>query len=201
MRRAGDPRAAHSRPAARQPGAPQPGSPPWDRAKDEASFFERLPDGLVTVATEDARPAAPGPGQWGARGWEQSAWVHVGADGSVTAFTGKVEAGQGTRTALGLLVAEELAVPPTSVHVVMADTDVSPFDLGTFGSRSMPFAAPPLRAAAAAARELLRDAAGERFGIPASDLTVAGGSSPGQTARRASASPSCLTASAGLREC
>jgi isoquinoline 1-oxidoreductase len=161
------------------PGAPQPaaGSLPWDRAKDEASFFERLPDGLVTVVTEDATPAVPGPGQWGApaRGWEQSAWVHVGADGSVTAFTGKVEAGQGTRTALGLLVAEELAVPPTSVHVVMADTDVSPFDLGTFGSRSMPFAAPPLRAAAAAARELLRDAAGERFGIPTSDLTVAGG--------------------------
>ena len=50
-----------------------------------------------------------GPGQWG--GPDES-WVHVGADGSVTAFTGKVEAGQGTRTALGLLVAEELAVPP-----------------------------------------------------------------------------------------
>src|SRR5258708_6974839 len=57
----------------------------------------------------------------------------------------------------------------------MGNTDVSPFDLGTFGSRSMPLAAPPLRAAAAAARRLLRAAAAERFGIPAADLTVAGG--------------------------
>ncbi len=93
----------------------------------------------------------------------------------MTAFTGKVEAGQGTRTALGMLVAEELAVPPGSVRVVMGNTDVSPFDLGTFGSRSMPYAAPPLRAAAAAARELLREAAAERFGLPVADLTVAGG--------------------------
>jgi nicotinate dehydrogenase subunit B len=134
------------------------GPPPWDLARDAAPFFEQLPDGLVTVVAADT-----------------DSWVHVGADGSVTAFTGKVEAGQGTRTALGLLVAEELAVPSASVRVVMGNTDTSPFDMGTFGSRSMPFAAPPLRAAAAAAREVLREAAAERFGIPASRLTVADG--------------------------
>jgi nicotinate dehydrogenase subunit B len=133
-------------------------TPPWDQAKDEAPFFEQLPDGLVTVVAED-----------------DASWVHVGADGSVTAFTGKVEAGQGTRTALGLLVAEELAMPAASVRVVMGNTDTSPFDIGTFGSRSMPFAAPPLRAAAAAAREVLREAAADRFGIPAAQLTVANG--------------------------
>jgi nicotinate dehydrogenase subunit B len=137
---------------------PATGAPPWDQAKDAAPFFERLPDGLVTVAAET-----------------DDAWVHVGADGSVTAFTGKVEAGQGTRTALGLLVAEELAMPSASVRVVMGNTDTSPFDIGTFGSRSMPFAAPPLRAAAAAAREVLREAAADRFGIPAAQLTVANG--------------------------
>jgi nicotinate dehydrogenase subunit B len=146
---------------------------PWDQAKAAAPFFEQLPDGLVTVVAEDTVPAAgPGQGRWGAPG---DAWVHVGADGSVTAFTGKVEGGQGTRTALGLLVAEELAVPPAAVRVVMGNTDVSPFDEGTFGSRSMPFAAPPLRAAAAAARELLRQAAAQRFGLPARDLTLADG--------------------------
>jgi nicotinate dehydrogenase subunit B len=149
------------------------GALPWDQARETASFFDELPDGLVTVVAEDAEAGAgPVQGRWGG---PDDAWVHVGADGSVTAFTGKVEAGQGTRTALGMLVAEELAVPPASVRVVMGDTDVSPFDLGTFGSRSMPFAAPPLRAAAAAARELLREAAAERFGLPAPDLTVAGG--------------------------
>ncbi len=155
------------------------GKTPWDRAvrewavKDPAasqpSFFERLADGLVAVVADDD---VPGRGIWGG---PDDAWVHVGADGSVTAFTGKVEAGQGTRTALGLLVAEELAVPSASVRVVMGSTDVSPFDLGTFGSRSMPLAAPPLRTAAAGARELLREAAADRFGIPATDLTVAGG--------------------------
>jgi nicotinate dehydrogenase subunit B len=146
---------------------------PWDQAREAASFFDELPDGLVAVGADDAAAApAPGPGRWGG---PDDAWVHVGADGAVTAFTGKVEGGQGTRTALGLLVAEELAVPAASVRVVMGNTDLSPFDLGTFGSRSMPFAAPPLRAAAAAAREMLRDAAAERFGLPAAGLTTAGG--------------------------
>jgi nicotinate dehydrogenase subunit B len=125
---------------------------------NEGTFFEVLPDGLVTVADG-----------------EDTAWVHVGADGSVTAFTGKVEAGQGTRTALALLVAEELAVSPDAVRVVMGNTDVSPFDWGTFGSGSMPYAAPPLRAAAATAREVIRELAAERFGMPAAGLTVAGG--------------------------
>jgi nicotinate dehydrogenase subunit B len=152
---------------------------PWDvsikGASGEPSFFDRLADGLVTVAAGDPPPPGTRPARPGRWDVPDDAWVHVGADGSVTAFTGKVEAGQGTRTALGLLVAEELAVPPGSVRVVMGSTDVSPFDLGTFGSRSMPFAAPPLRAAAAGAREVLRQAAAERFGIPAADLTVAGG--------------------------
>ncbi len=148
------------------------GAPPWDQAGDAAPFFEQLPDGLVTVVADDGPVAGPGQGRWGG---PDDAWVHVGADGSVTAFTGKVEAGQGTRTALGLLVAEELAVPSATVRVVMGNTDISPFDMGTFGSRSMPFAAPPLRAAAAAAREVLRETAADRFGIPASRLTVADG--------------------------
>jgi nicotinate dehydrogenase subunit B len=148
---------------------------PWDRAaKDAGSFFELLTDGLVTVVAADdgsqddgTRQAGPGAGD--------DAWVHVGADGMVTAFTGKVEAGQGTRTALALLVAEELAVPAGSVRVVMGNTSLSPFDIGTFASRSMPYAAPPLRAAAAASARLLRQAAAQRFGMDAADLTAAGG--------------------------
>jgi nicotinate dehydrogenase subunit B len=150
---------------------PAPAAPhlPWDQApKEAASFFELLPDGLVTVVAGDT--GAEG-------GWDapDEAWVHVGADGVVSAFTGKVEAGQGTRTALALLVAEELAVPLASVRVVLGRTDVAPFDLGTFGSRAMPHAAPPLRAAAAAARDLLRELASRRFGIPAKDLSTADG--------------------------
>jgi isoquinoline 1-oxidoreductase len=148
---------------------------PWDQAaKDADAFFELLADGLVTVVAADdgsqdgaVSPAGPGTGD--------DAWVHVGADGTVTAFTGKVEAGQGTRTALAQLVAEELAVPAASVRVVMGNTSLSPYDVGTFASRSMPYAAPPLRAAAAASARLLREAAAQRFGMDAGDLTAAAG--------------------------
>ena len=160
----------------RQPGQPgMPGQPgggaperPWDLARQQpGSFAAAMPEGLMTVVAEDG-------GDQGFGG-PDDAWVHVGADSGITAFTGKIEAGQGTRTALGLLVAEELAVQPGSVTVAMADTDTSPFDLGTFGSRSMPHAAPPLRAAAAAALRLLKDIAAARFGLAASALTAAGG--------------------------
>jgi nicotinate dehydrogenase subunit B len=148
---------------------------PWDRAaKDADSFFELLADGLVTVVAGDDGSQDGGAPQAGLPAGDD-AWVHVGADGTVTAFTGKVEAGQGTRTALALLVAEELAVPAGSVRVVMGNTSLSPFDIGTFASRSMPYAAPPLRAASAASARLLREAAARRFGMDAGDLTAAGG--------------------------
>jgi nicotinate dehydrogenase subunit B len=150
-----------------QPAAPAP-ERPWDLARERpGAFAAAMPEGLLAVVAETG----------GERGWggPDDAWVHVGADGAIAAFTGKVEAGQGARTALALLVAEELAVPVTAVRLTMADTDVSPFDLGTFGSRSMPHAAPPLRAAAAAAFRLLTECAAARFGLPASALTAADG--------------------------
>ena len=154
----------------RDPAALEVASPgqPWDLSgKRPGAFTAAMPEGLMTVVAEDG----------GEQGWggPDDAWVHVGPDSAVTAFTGKVEAGQGTRTALALLVAEELAVPPGSVRLAMADTSVSPFDLGTFGSRSMPHAAPPLRAAAAAALRVLRDIAASRFGLPASVLSAGDG--------------------------
>ena len=119
---------------------------PWDLLPpDDRDYFAVLPDGLVVVLPPEAD-------SWMASG---GAWIHVGADGLVTAFTGKVDVGQDSRTALALLVAEELRVPFEAVRLVMGDTDVCPFDAGTFGSRSMPGAGEDLRATAAAAREIL----------------------------------------------
>ncbi len=152
-----------------QLGPPSEVSParPRDLDRENARWFAAaMPEGLMAVV-------APHGDKGGAM--PDDAWVHVGADSSITAFTGKVEAGQGTRTALAMLVAEELAVPPAAVTVAMADTDASPFDLGTFGSRSMPYAAPPLRAAAAGALRLLTDIAAARFGLTTGDLTAANG--------------------------
>jgi nicotinate dehydrogenase subunit B len=140
---------------------------PLDLSRDDPdSFAASMPEGLLTVVADPGEPGFNGP---------DDAWVHVGADGAITAFTGKAEAGQGSRTALSLLVAEELALPADAVRLVMADTDTSPFDLGTFGSRSMPHAAPPLQAAAAGALRVLRQAAADRFGLPPDALTAADG--------------------------
>ncbi len=84
-----------------------------------------------------------------------SSWLHINDDGIVTVFTGKVEVGQNTRTTLAQSVADELRVPLASIRMVMGDTALTPFDMGTFGSRSAPYMSPQLRRAAFAARDLL----------------------------------------------
>jgi CO/xanthine dehydrogenase Mo-binding subunit len=131
-------RAATASPAA----LPRP-SRPWSSVEpQERDYFDVLGDGLVVVAR---RPESAG--------WTtcDEAWLHLGVDGSATAFTGKVDVGQGTVDALAALVAEELGRPVESVRVVCGDTDLCPYDLGTFGSRSTPDVAPLLAAATAAA--------------------------------------------------
>ena len=118
---------------------------PWDLVAPEERDYEAvLGPGLVCV-----RPAAQLPGGWAVLG---GAWVHVAPSGRVTAFSGKVDVGQDNRTAFRLLVAEEAQVDLDVVTVVQGDTDVCPFDAGTFGSRSMPDSGEALRRAAAGAR-------------------------------------------------
>jgi CO/xanthine dehydrogenase Mo-binding subunit len=101
--------------------------------------------------------------------------IRVEPDGTVTAFSGKIEFGQGIRTAFTQLVANELDVPMERVRVVMGDTGQVPFDFGTFGSHSIEQEAPALRRAAAFARRLLIDRASDRLGIPATRLDTKDG--------------------------
>ncbi len=125
---------------------------PWDLVSVERrEYFDLLGDGLVVVLAPGERPR--GGGAFALEGG--GAWLHIGVDGVVTAFTGKVEIGQDNRTALSLIVAEELRVEPEAVALVMGDTDLCPSDPGTFGSRSLPDAGEDLRVCAGAARELL----------------------------------------------
>ncbi|MEK6611998.1 MAG: molybdopterin cofactor-binding domain-containing protein, partial [Gemmatimonadota bacterium] len=104
-----------------------------------------------------------------------NAFLHIGANGRVTLLVGKIEMGQGIITALPQIVAEELNVPLTTVDCVMGDTDLCPFDNGTFGSLSVRVLGPILRAAAAEARAVLVQMASERLQVPATDLTVKDG--------------------------
>ncbi|HUY80619.1 MAG TPA: molybdopterin cofactor-binding domain-containing protein [Acidobacteriaceae bacterium] len=104
-----------------------------------------------------------------------SAWLHIAADSQVKVFTGKVEVGQNIRTSLAQQVAEELRVPFDSITMVMGDTDLVPWDMGTFGSRTTPTMAPVLRAMAVAARESLMEMAAKRWRVDAAQLTARNG--------------------------
>jgi isoquinoline 1-oxidoreductase len=102
-------------------------------------------------------------------------WLHIEADGTVVVFTGKVEVGQHIRTSLAQAVAEELRLPIGAIQLVMADTDRTPYDMGTVGSRTTPIMARRLHQVAAATRELLCDLAAARLGVDRSELAVADG--------------------------
>jgi isoquinoline 1-oxidoreductase len=93
------------------------------------------------------------------------AWIHITEDGRIAVFTGKAEMGQNIRTSLAQAVAEEMHVPVSLISLTMADTDLTPFDMGTFGSRTTPTMAPQLRKAAAIAREVLIDLAAQQLNV------------------------------------
>jgi nicotinate dehydrogenase subunit B len=103
------------------------------------------------------------------------AWLHIAPDGTITAFTGKAEVGQNIRTSLTQAVADELRCSPASVHLVMGDTALTPWDMGTFGSRTTPTMAPQLRKMAASARELLVSAVAQKWNVDRTGLVVANG--------------------------
>jgi isoquinoline 1-oxidoreductase len=104
-----------------------------------------------------------------------NAYLRIAEDGKVTGFSGKVELGQSTQTALAQIAAEELGVPLDRVDVVMGDTALCPWDMGTFGSRSIKYFGPALRQAAAEARGVLIELASERLKLPAAQLTTQDG--------------------------
>ncbi len=104
-----------------------------------------------------------------------AAWLRIAGDGQVTVFTGKVEVGQNIRTSLAQQVAEELRVPIESISLTMGDTDLVPWDAGTFGSRTTPTMGPQLRTMAIAAREMLLNLAAQDWQVEPSALVASDG--------------------------
>ncbi|PYQ75368.1 MAG: xanthine dehydrogenase family protein molybdopterin-binding subunit [Acidobacteria bacterium] len=104
-------------------------------------------------------------------------WLAVGADGGVTAYTGKCEFGQGMYTAQIQLVAEELSVPVSRVKLIQCDTSICPDQGTTSGSQSTPtnFNERNLAQAAATAREALLRLASQRLGVPVDRLSASDG--------------------------
>lgn len=102
------------------------------------------------------------------------ATVSLAGDGSVTAYASTVDVGQGSETAYAQLVAEALGLDPSDVHVVHADTDVTPYDMGTLGSRSLYHMGNALVAAAEQVRDQVLAEAARQMDAPVDDLHLYG---------------------------
>ncbi len=145
---------------------------------DRREFLQLLGGGiLVLLALPHAADAQQESGRRGGGRLPQEigAWLHIGEDGVITVYTGKVEVGQNARTSLTQSVGDELSLPASSIRLIMGDTDLVPYDAGTFGSQTTPQMVPQLRRVAAAARETLLDLAAETWKADRAGLVLANG--------------------------
>jgi isoquinoline 1-oxidoreductase len=147
---------------------------------DRRDFFKFLGAGVVVVSVLKPAVVAQESGGGRQRRGESlpqqiDAWLHLGENGRVMVYTGKVEVGQNIRTSLSQAVAEELHVPIDRVEMVMGDTLLTPFDMGTFGSRTTPTMNPQLRKAAAATREVLIGLAASQWKTDRQELVASDG--------------------------
>lgn len=113
--------------------------------------------------------------QFGRTPSDFNAFLRIGEDGRVACYTGKIEMGQGIVTSLAQMLADELDVSLDVVDMVMGDTDLCPWDMGTFGSMSTRFFGPQLRAAGAEARQVLMELGAEQLKIPVENLVAEDG--------------------------
>jgi len=103
------------------------------------------------------------------------AWIRIDASGAATILTGKAELGQGLKTSLLQVAAEELKLPLARLSLITADTARTPNEGYTAASHSMQDSGTAIRHAAAQAREILRDEAARRFGVSANSLQIRNG--------------------------
>jgi nicotinate dehydrogenase subunit B len=106
---------------------------------------------------------------------DYNAFLRIAEDGTVSLFTGKVEMGQGIITSLPQIMADELNVKLESIKMIMGDTDLCPWDAGTWGSLSIRAFSPFMRAAAAEAKGVLLELASEKLGVPVAQLEAKDG--------------------------
>ena len=110
----------------------------------------------------------------GLTGFNPSSWIQIDASGAVTLTIGKSEMGQGVRTSLAMLLAEELEADWSRIKLVQAKPSPGS-DLGTGGSDSIRSGWKPLRRAGAAAREMLITAAATRWNVDRRSCSASNG--------------------------
>ncbi|MDF1574801.1 MAG: molybdopterin-dependent oxidoreductase [Bacteroidales bacterium] len=140
---------------------------------DRRDFMKRIGTGLVVAFSVGRTPLKAGLPQDGDPGF--NAYLRIGEDGKVTLYTGKIEMGQGPITSLPMELADELDVRLEDVDILMGDTDLCPWDEGTYGSLSTRVFGQVMRAAAAKARAILLKMAAGELSLETSQLEVRDG--------------------------
>jgi nicotinate dehydrogenase subunit B len=144
------------------------------RGMPRRDFFKLLGGGLIVFflprcAGEDKPAGAPAERTLPK---DYNAFVHIGEDGTINCFTGKIEMGQGVITSLVQEMADELNVSMEKVRLVMGDTDLCPWDGGTWGSMTTRHFGPQMRVALAEAKGVLLELASAKLKVPVSQLSV-----------------------------
>ena len=127
------------------------------KGMDRRSFLKRMGGGVVIAvaigdfATLQSCVSENGGGAESIGPVEEdfNAFLRIGEDGRVTCWVGKIEMGQGVITSLPQMMAEELEVSIDDIDIVMGDTDLCPYDAGTWGSLTTRQMGPPFMAASA----------------------------------------------------
>jgi len=140
-------------------------------------FFKLLGGGIIVFfmprcADKNAVAAAPAERDLTK---DYNAFLRIGDDGTVSCYTGKIEMGQGVITSLAQQMADELNVPYEKVKMVMGDTELCPWDGGTWGSMTTRHFSHFMRAAAAEGKGVLLELASKKLNVPAGKLTVKDG--------------------------
>ena len=143
---------------------------------DRRDFIKKLGGGIIIVFSLSKMAFAQGFKGSGQDDYpEFNAYLRVREDGKVDLFTGKIEMGQGIDTSLAQELADELEVEFEDVNMIMGDTDLVPYDAGTWGSLTTRFHGPIIRAAAAEARMVLIELASEKLEVPENQLEASKG--------------------------
>ncbi len=131
------------------------------------TFLVGDPDNLLSLGQRQERPRE--------NPEDFNAYLLVKEDGRIACFSGKVELGQGIKTSLAQILTEELDVSVEMVDMVLGDTALCPWDMGTFGSRTIKYFGPALRQAAAEAKAVLLELAAEKLAVPVDSLSAENG--------------------------
>ncbi len=143
---------------------------------DRREFLKRLGGGIIIVFSLSELAFMNGYKKPNEDEYPQfNAFLRVKEDGRVDCYSGKIEMGQGANTSLAQALADELEVNIDQVDMIMGDTELCPYDAGTWGSMTTRFHDPLVRAAAAEARLVLMELASEKLNIPIVQLEASEG--------------------------